>query len=371
MTDHLVSWNDGATKSALVEFVERVTQEGSAGYVAPAERVAVFDNDGTLWCEKPMPIELGFILRRMAGMAEADPSLRTRQPWQAAYEKDYAWLGGAIAKHYQGDESDVQVLIGGLVQSFADMPVEAYAELAGAFLQQEQHPTLGRGLRDCGYAPMVELLRYLEAHGFTAFIASGGNRDFMRTITYNIYGIPSERVIGSTAGLHYRPDDRGGTVVYKAEMDLFDDGPVKPIRIWSRVGRRPILAAGNANGDIEMLRYAHHPGLRLLVNHDDPRARVRLHGRGREGAGSGRRRGLDGGQRQGRLEDGLRRRLVNDEHRRHARGPLRSPHTLRLSHSGAVSRSRSCHRSRGTCSTSRCGSCGRRTWRIPGRLPRR
>jgi len=149
------------------------------------------------------------------------------------------------------------------------MPVETYAELAGAFLQQEQHPTLGRGLRDCGYAPMIELLRYLEAHGFTAFIASGGNRDFMRTITHDIYGIPSERVIGSTAGLHYQPDDHGGTVVYKAEMDLFDDGPVKPLRIWSRIGRRPILAAGNSNGDIEMLHYA-HPGLRLLVDHDDP-----------------------------------------------------------------------------------------------------
>ena len=264
----------------------------------------------------------------------------------------------------------MQVLIGGLVQSFADMPVEAYAELAGAFLQQEQHPTLGRGLRDCGYAPMVELLRYLEANGFTVFIASGGNRDFMRTITYDIYGIPSERVIGSTAGLHYQPDDRGGTVVYKAEMDLFDDGPVKPIRIWSRVGRRPILAAGNANGDIEMLHYA-HPGLRLLVNHDDPEREFGYTAgaeKALEAAGAA---GLDGDQRQGRLEDGLRRRPVNNEHRRHARGPLRSPHTLRLSHSGAVSRSRSCHRSRGTCSTSRCGSCGRRTWRIPGRLPRR
>ena len=288
MTDHLVSWNDGATKSTLVEFVERVTQEGSADYVAPAERVAVFDNDGTLWCEKPMPIELGFILRRMAGMAEADPALRTRQPWQAAYEKDYAWLGGAIAKHYQGDESDVKVLIGGLVQSFADMPVEAYAELAGAFLQQEQHPTLGRGLRDCGYAPMVELLRYLEANGFTVFIASGGNRDFMRTITYDIYGIPSERVIGSTAGLHYQPDDRGGTVVYQAEMDLFDDGPVKPVRIWSRDRPSPDPRGGQLE--------RRHRDAPLRPPRAAParqprrsRARVRLHGRGREGAGSGRR----------------------------------------------------------------------------------
>jgi phosphoserine phosphatase len=273
MDNPLPSWNEGASKAAIVDFVERVTREGGGEYIAPAERVAVFDNDGTLWCEKPMPIELGFILERLAEMAEQDGSLRERQPWKAAHEKDYAWLGGVITKHYHGDDSDVKVLMGGILQAFAGMNVDAYASAADAFLRRAQHPTLGRTLRECGYLPMVELLRYLEANGFATFIASGGDRDFMRPVSDEIYGIPSERVVGSSTGLRYRDDEHGGTVVYTAEMDVFDDGPVKPVRIWSRIGRRPLVAAGNSNGDVEMLQFAGspaRPALRLLVLHDDP-----------------------------------------------------------------------------------------------------
>jgi hypothetical protein len=214
----LASWKDTATRQAIVEFVEAVS-----GSVAPEERVAVFDNDGTLWCEKPMPIELGFILKRLAEMAEQDASLRERQPWKAAHEKDYAWLGGAITKHYHGDDSDVKVLMGGILKAFAGMAVEAYAAAADAFLRQAQHPTLGRTFRDCGY-------------------------------------------------LRYQEDEHGGTVVYEAQMDVFDDGPIKPVRIWSRIGRRPLVAVGNSNGDVEMLQFAGGPSrraLRLLVLHDD------------------------------------------------------------------------------------------------------
>jgi phosphoserine phosphatase len=267
MGEPLPSWNDTATRRAIVEFVEAVDAS-----VAPEERVAVFDNDGTLWCEKPMPIELGFILERLAEMAEHDASLRGRQPWKAAREKDYAWLGGAITKHYHGDDSDVKVLMGGILEAFAGMAVETYAAAAEAFLREAQHPTLGRTLRDCGYAPMVELLRYLEGNGFTTFIASGGDRDFMRPVTHEIYGIPSERVVGSSTALRYEEDEHGGTVVYQAQMDVFDDGPVKPVRIWSRIGRRPLVAVGNSNGDVEMLQFAggpSRPALRMLVLHDD------------------------------------------------------------------------------------------------------
>jgi phosphoserine phosphatase len=267
MADPLASWHDGPTKTTIVDFVEAVSAS-----VAPEERVAVFDNDGTLWCEKPMPIELGFILQRLAEMAEHDASLRQRQPWKAAREKDYAWLGGAITKHYHGDDSDVKVLMGGILEAFAGMAVETYAAAADAFLHEAQHPTLGRTLRDCGYAPMVELLRYLEGNGFTTFIASGGDRDFMRPVTHEIYGIPSERVVGSSTALRYEEDEDGGTVVYQAQMDVFDDGPVKPVRIWSRIGRRPLVAVGNSNGDVEMLQFAggpSRPALRLLVRHDD------------------------------------------------------------------------------------------------------
>ena len=267
MAEPLPSWQDGAAKQAILDFVAHTTEPGSDDFVPPAERVAVFDNDGTLWCEKPMPIELGFILQRFAEMAEADPSLRGRQPWKAAHERDYAWLGEAVTKHYAGDDSDVKLLIGGLVQAFSGMGVDEYAAGAHAFLTDGGHPTLGRNFVHCVYQPMIELLRYLEAAGYGTYIVSGGDRDFMRPVTEAIYGIPPERVVGSTTGLTYEPDDKGGRVVYASELDFFDDGPVKPVRIWSRIGRRPVAAAGNSNGDIEMLSYAR--GLRLLVNHDD------------------------------------------------------------------------------------------------------
>jgi hypothetical protein len=263
----LASWNDTATKQAIVEFAE-----GAAQSVPPDERVAVFDNDGTLWCEKPMPVELGFILQRWAAMAEQDTTLREKQPWKAAHEKDYAWLGGAIDKHYAGDDSDVKVILGGVIQAFAGQTVEEYAAAAAAFLEQAPHPTLGRRLRDCAYVPMIELLRYLEGHGFTCFIASGGSRDFMRTITSELYDIPPERIVGSSNGLQYVHDEGGGSLTYLAEPGVFDDGPAKPVRIWSRVGRRPLLAGGNSNGDVPMLAWAggqDRPALRLLVLHDD------------------------------------------------------------------------------------------------------
>jgi phosphoserine phosphatase len=268
----LSSWNDTPTRQAIIDFVDEVTSEGGSNYVPPEERIAVFDNDGTLWTEKPMPIEVGFILQRMASMAEQDPSLREKQPFKASYEKDYAWLGGAITKHYQGDESDLKAFMAGLLQAFRGMAVEDYTAAAHTFLHQGKHPTLGRIFADCGFVPMVELLRYLESNGFVTFIASGGDRDFMRPITWSAYGIPPERVIGSSSALRYTPDNEGGTLAYQAEMEFFDDDAVKPVRIWSRIGRRPIFAAGNSNGDIPMLQWAGGPGrlgFRLLVLHDD------------------------------------------------------------------------------------------------------
>ena len=268
----LASWNDTATRAAIIDFVARVSTEGGPDFVPPAERIATFDNDGTLWCEKPMPIEVGFILLRLAEMAKADESLRQKQPWKAAREQDYHWLGEVITKHYHGDDSDLKVLMSGILQAFAGKSVDEYAAAADAFLRGGKHPTLDRTFHACGYAPMIELLAYLEANGFTSYIASGGDRDFMRPVTEEVYGIPSERVIGSSNALRYVEDEHGGTITYAAEPDVFDDGPIKPIRIWSRIGRRPIVAGGNSNGDISMLRYAggkDRPALRLLVLHDD------------------------------------------------------------------------------------------------------
>jgi hypothetical protein len=268
---YLRSWNDGAARAAIVDWVERVTTDGP-DYVPPSERVAVFDNDGTLWCEKPMPIELGFILSRLAEMVEADGSLREEEPWRAAFDRDYAWLGEVITKHYHGDDADLKVLTGGILQAFAGTTVEDYGDAAYAYLTQGAHPTLERRFSDCGYSPMIELLRFLEANDFKNYIVSGGDRDFMRPISEEIYGIPSERVVGSSNALEYVHDEDGGRVVYLAKPDVFDDGPVKPLRIWSRIGRRPLLAVGNSNGDIPMLNYTSggsRAGLGMLILHDD------------------------------------------------------------------------------------------------------
>jgi phosphoserine phosphatase len=205
-------------------------------------------------------------------MADEDQALRARQPWQAAHEHDYGWLGGAMTKHYRGDDADMKTLMGAILEAFADHTVERYCAAAERYLRGGAHPTLERGLLQCAYAPMIDLLDYLAANGFTNYIASGGDRDFMRPITEAVYGIPSERVIGSSNALRWTDDEDGGTVRYQASPDVFDDGPVKPVRIWSRIGRRPILAGGNSNGDIPMLRYAggpSRPALRLLVLHDD------------------------------------------------------------------------------------------------------
>jgi phosphoglycolate phosphatase-like HAD superfamily hydrolase len=271
--DPLPSWREGTSKQAILDFVQRVTAEGGADAVPPEERVAVFDNDGTLWCEKPMPIQLDFILRRLVLMAEQDPALRTRQPWQAAYTRDYGWLGQVISKHYQGDDSELPVLAAGVLQAFANITVEEFEAQADAFLRSAQHPTLGRGYLACSYSPMIELLGYLQTNGFRNYIASGGGRDFMRPVSQEVYGVPRQRVIGSSTSLAYQPGEGGGRIVRKPEADVLDDGPEKPVRIWSRVGRRPLLAAGNSNGDIPMLAFAEQPdrpSLRLLVLHDDP-----------------------------------------------------------------------------------------------------
>jgi phosphoserine phosphatase len=273
MSDPLSTWQEGATKDAILGYVEQTSAEGSPGWVPVEARVAVFDNDGTLWCEKPMPIQLDFILRRLAAMAEGDPTLRDRQPWKAAHERDYAWLARVMTEHYAGDDTNVKTLGAGIVAAFANMTVDQFEADSDAFMRGVRHPTLDRGYLDCAYAPMVELLGYLRANGFATYIASGGGRDFMRPISQEMYGIPREGVIGSAVALAYTPDEQGGSITRQMAADYLDDGPEKPVRIWTRTGRRPVLAAGNSNGDIEMLDFTQHqdkPSLRLLVLHDDP-----------------------------------------------------------------------------------------------------
>jgi phosphoserine phosphatase len=268
----LKSWNAGATRQAIIAFVARVTLEDGPDYVPPAARIAVFDNDGCLWCEKPMPIQADFLLRRIAEQAEADPSLRDRQPWKAVHEKDQAWLGDVITKHYEGDDTTLNEMAAGLLSAYAEDDVESFASKADQFLRSEENPVLKRPYLKTAYAPMRELLQYLEANQFTNYIVSGGGRDFMRPITRELYGVPPERVVGTTVALQYREEDGIGKVVHTSKLEVFDDGPNKVVRIWSRIGARPIFAAGNSNGDIQMLQFATQgkgASLALLVTHDD------------------------------------------------------------------------------------------------------
>lgn len=272
MTSELTSWNDTFTKQTIVDFVTAVTIPGSPKFVPQEERIAVFDNDGTLWCEKPMYIQLDYFLQKMAEQAENEPKLRTQQPWQAAWEKDFTWLGGVITKHYQGDDSDFRTFIGGVLTLAKDQPVEKIEAAAKEFVEKNRHPTLDLPFRDCVYQPMLELLRYLEAYGFTNYIVSGGGRDFMRGFADDLYGIPRERIIGSTVTYRFVETDHEVAIVQQPKLDVIDDGPGKPIQIWNVIGRRPILAAGNSNGDIEMLKFAQASGkpfLNLLLLHDD------------------------------------------------------------------------------------------------------
>jgi len=238
MDPQLASWNDGPTKSAITDFVGRVTEEGGSDYVEPAARVAVFDNDGTLWTPTAT-------IKSFREIAESDPTLRTQQPYQAAYEGDLRWLGGAVVKHYHGDDSDMKLLMVAVPKAFEAVTVEDYDRRVKEFFAEADNPGLKRPYRECGYQPMVELLRYLEASGFATYIASGGDRDFMRPVAEDMYGIPPERIIGSALGLTYSSEGGQSLLLYKGAMDFFDDGPEKPIRIWSRIGRRPILAFGN------------------------------------------------------------------------------------------------------------------------------
>ena len=272
MPKKLSLWNDTPTRRAILDFVAAVTTPGRPDFVLPAERIAVFDNDGTLWCERPMYIQFDYFLRKLAVQAEHDPSLRAKQPWLAAWEKNFDWLGGAITRHYQGDDSDFRILLSGILGLAKDQPVELVEAAARQFIENERHPTLGLAYRDCIYQPMLELLCYLDANGFNNYIVSGGGRDFMRGFANDLYGIPRERVIGSTVAYRFLDEESGASIVQQAELDVIDDGPGKAIQIWHVIGRHPILAAGNSNGDIEMLKFAQasgNPFLNLLVLHDD------------------------------------------------------------------------------------------------------
>jgi len=250
----LPSWNDGPARAAILEFVRSVTAPGDS-FVPLAERIAAFDNDGTLWCEKPLYIQADFVSRRWKEMVTEEPRRATEQPYKALVEGDADWLSDVYAHAPE--------LIKGVAEAYEGITTEAFDAAAREFFASATHPTLGVLYADATYRPMRELIGLLEANAFRVYICSAGGRDFVRAVSERIYGLPRDRVIGSAATLEYRDGDLYRTAGVEQPID---DGPGKLIHIWARTGRKPLLAGGNADGDVPMLQAARFA---LLVHHDD------------------------------------------------------------------------------------------------------
>jgi len=275
MSEGLSLWKDTPTRQAILDFIARITAQESPDFIPPTERIANFDNDGTLWLEKPLYIQLQFGLRAIGKMAVEKPELRERQPFKAVYEKDMAWLGKAAADYAKGDMSGIMTLGAGYLEAFDGISVEAFEAAAREFLNNAQDARFQKPYKLLTYQPMVELVHTLQENDFQVFITTGGGRDFVRAVCEEIYNIPRSMTIGSSVTFQYAEDAQGVAQVLRtkeAEQPI-DDGPGKPPHIHRTIGRRPIMAAGNSNGDIHMLKYTvGHKGLTLglLVHHDDP-----------------------------------------------------------------------------------------------------
>jgi len=260
--DPLPSWNDGAAKSAILDFVARVSKEGGMDFVPPAERIATFDNDGTLWCEQPLQVQFFFGHERLKALAEKDPSLKERQPFKAYLERD------AKTMHELGKKGLFEV--GAFAH--AGMTEDEFDAYAHDWLARAKHPKLGRPFTELTYKPQVELLQFLRDKGFKTFIVSGGGIDLIRSFSEEHYGIPRDQVVGSSVKTSFEIREGRGELVKIAEIESFDDREVKPHNIGLHIGRRPILAFGNSDGDLAMLRYTKTgsgPRLALLIHHDD------------------------------------------------------------------------------------------------------
>lgn len=259
--DPLPSWQDGPAKQSILKFVAGVTREGAPTYVPLSERIATFDNDGTLWSEQPLYFQFLFLLDQVKQVAPKHPEWKNSPAFKALMANNHA----ALAK-YQKE------LLGLIATANSGMTVEAYDETIRAWLASAKHPKLQRPFTELVYQPQLELLAYLRANGFKTYIVSGGTIEFMRPWVEKVYGIPPEQVIGSSQVVTYQMLNGQPALVRQPKLDFIDDGPGKPVGIYRGIGRRPILAFGNSDGDLQMLQYvAAGPGARLalLVHHDD------------------------------------------------------------------------------------------------------
>jgi phosphoglycolate phosphatase-like HAD superfamily hydrolase len=260
----LASWNDGPAKKSLLEFVERVTREGSTDFVPQPERIAVFDNDGTLWPENPMPFQLAFALDRVQAKAAADPKLATDPMVQAA-------IAGDFGKLLEGPRHEGLLRIVALTH--AGMTVEQFEADVRAWLKTAKHPRFSQPYTSLTYRPMQEVLTLLRSHGFKTFIVSGGGADFMRVWSEEVYGIPPEQVVGSTSRTQWELRDGVPQLIKTLDHLFIDDKEGKPVGIQQFIGRRPIACFGNSDGDLAMLQYTtlgnSRPSFGMIVHHTD------------------------------------------------------------------------------------------------------
>jgi phosphoglycolate phosphatase-like HAD superfamily hydrolase len=260
--DPLPSWNDGPTKQAITQFVAAVTDRNGGGYVEASQRIAVFDNDGTLWAEQPLYFQLLFALDRVRAMAAEHPEWREEQPFKAILEDDREALG-RFSKH-----DIVQIVMA----THAGMTVDEFGDGVADWLAAARHPRFDQPFTQMAYQPMLELLDYLRANEFKTFIVSGGGIDFMRVFTEQVYGIPPEQVVGSVGVTRFELRDDGAVLIKEPDIEFIDDKEGKPVGINQFIGRRPIAAFGNSDGDLAMLQYTaggDGPRLMALVHHDD------------------------------------------------------------------------------------------------------
>jgi hypothetical protein len=260
--DPLPSWNDGAAKQALVNFVSRVTKEGSPDFVPVPERIATFDNDGTLWSEQPIYVQFAFALDRVRELAPQHPEWKTKEPFKSV-------LAGDVKKALAGGD---KALVDIVMATHTGMTSEEFAGIVGRWFATARHPKYGRPYTECVYQPMLEVLAYLRANAFKTFIVSGGGVDFMRVITEKVYGIPPEQVVGSQGKIKFELRDGQPVLSREHGIGFVDDGPGKPVGIQNHIGRRPIAAFGNSDGDQQMLQWTMAGSgarLALLVHHTD------------------------------------------------------------------------------------------------------
>lgn len=258
----LPSWNDGLAKEAIVTFVTAVTTQGTPTFVAPSERIAVFDNDGTLWAEQPLPFQFMFVLDRIRALAPQHPEWRSAEPFRFI-------LAGDVNAALDGGERAIAEL---LAATHAGMTTEEFEEQVKDWFATARHPRFKRPYTDLVYVPMLELLAYLRANGFKTYIVSGGGTEFMRPWTENVYGIPPEQVIGSQGKLAFEMRGGAPVLVKLAQIDLVDDKAGKPVGIQKHIGRRPLAAFGNTDGDLQMLQWTmagRRPRFALLIHHTD------------------------------------------------------------------------------------------------------